>query len=105
MAELHRATEAILERPDFAYLRNQFNERNNPSASRLSYAVQAEEDAILQTMIDHFSAKFRNVEFNWFLFDGLCVRFSGQDPSLPEVEMLLSEIENLLAPHVILKIL
>ena len=45
VSEVHAFTEKILEKEEFSYLNAHFGDRNNPSATRLSYALGKVEEA------------------------------------------------------------
>ena len=77
-AEVRAATALLLALPSSAYLQGMFNDRRVPGASRLSYLLGAEEDAIVQA----FAAALRDDRrfcVQTYMFDGVVVATHPDD--------------------------
>ena len=64
--------------PRFAYLGAHFSDRRNPMASRLSYALSAEEDAVLDQLIEAVEGT-PDATVSALMFDGVIVEAVGHE--------------------------
>lgn len=80
-AEMNRAVATLLEMPQFAYLDDKFNNRRNPLATKMHYALAAIEDDILSEL-QAFVARESGMNIMVLMFDGATTRV--EDASLVE---------------------
>ena len=71
--ELTLASSALLGLPAYAYLKGLFTDRPNPAATRISYAVAAEEDRVLLEFEPFLLDKCPEVRVVAYMLDGLIV--------------------------------
>lgn len=76
--EVQRATDFLLEDAEYEYLKGMFAERPSPRATRLSYALCAMEDALLQQSIDSFARDHPDSQVMVLMFDGLILNIRPQ---------------------------
>ena len=99
---MQRAVDEVLRNDDFQYLNNRFEDRRNPRASRLSYALSAMEDEVLEHLCEA-AESVGGVTRSVYLFDGALVE--RRDANFGEVHEALSNAAERAGVEVTLKLM
>jgi hypothetical protein len=78
VGETETARAELLGMEEYAYLSDKFNDRRSPLASKLSYALAAEQDCALQKLENYLAMNCKGIKIHAYMFDGCIVSFPGE---------------------------
>ena len=68
-ADIKRAVEHLLSMTEYEYLKGLFEDRRNPFATRLHYALSSIEDSIITRIEEAMATRLPSARINTYMFD------------------------------------